>query len=603
MGAFLYTWIRFWVLAGCPVCLPPNELVIADSGPVQISKIKVGDRVLTHRGRFMPVTDVGSRIFDGDLVEIKTKYFSEPSLITSDHPIRAIKTEFCPYNSPIKKRCYIEKSGSHTCRYCKFELYRNHTVDFVPAGVLKKGDLVSLPILGEILDCNELQLSTMLAPFSESNGQGFIFKKNKYHKGVLIPEAIPVNEDFMSLSGFYLSEGWSGFHGRDGTTQFSFSAEEQDYAFQVQGLLRNLFKIESRLFRKDNVLVVEAYSWLVAKLFSSLFSSRSEDKKMPLWFLLLPLEKQKYLLETLWKGDGYKPKHAFVFSTSSCTLAYQVRLILNRLGLMPTTHITKTNGGNIIKGRRIEGKHWQYLLSCQGKGLSYLSHVLHWNHGWEKERSKTWELYWVKDGHIFFPIDYVKRVHYHGLVHNLEVAVDNTYTLSNMTVHNCRKLLGYDEGDQDLKSIFKAEGKVQRILQKQGFKLDEPHFTSGRVWFDRLRRGSQLRRDLALRRSQPDLYIDLETTRLIKIVEEYGVEYVRHAIFIDRVEMLNVSHPVNTSLMYKHQIRVVPTVMAPYAPFGILRGLSAEEPEIEIERMLFLGGSKIRPAQDVTRLG
>lgn len=167
----------------------------------------------------------------------------------------------------------------------------------------------------------------------------------------------------------------------------------------------------------------------------------------------------------------------------------------------------------------------------------------------------------------------------------------------------CKKLLGYDEGDRDLKSIFKEEGKIQHILEKQRFKLDEPHFRHGRVWFDRLRRGSQLRRDLALRRSQPDFYVDLETRRLLKIVEEYGVEYVRNAIFIDRVEVLNVSHPANTSLMYKHQIRVVPTVMAPYAPFGILRGLSAEEPEIEIERLLFTGGSKIRPAQDVTRLG
>lgn len=167
----------------------------------------------------------------------------------------------------------------------------------------------------------------------------------------------------------------------------------------------------------------------------------------------------------------------------------------------------------------------------------------------------------------------------------------------------CKKLLGYDEGDQDLKSIFKEDGKIQHILEKQGFKLDEPHFNNGRVWFDKFRRGSQLRRDLALRRSSPDLYVDLETRRLLKIVEEYGVEYVRHAIFIDRVEVLNVSHPSNTSLMYKHQIRVVPTVMAPYAPHGILRGLSAEEPEREIERLLFLGGSTIRPAQDVTKLG
>jgi hypothetical protein len=42
--------------------------------------------------------------------------------------------------------------------------------------------------------------------------------------------------------------------------------------------------------------------------------------------------------------------------------------------------------------------------------------------------------------------------------------------------------------------------------------------------------------------------------------------------------------------------------MTPYAPKGILRGLSAQEDELEIERLLFTGGSKIQPAQDVTHV-
>lgn len=167
----------------------------------------------------------------------------------------------------------------------------------------------------------------------------------------------------------------------------------------------------------------------------------------------------------------------------------------------------------------------------------------------------------------------------------------------------CRKLLGYEEGDEDLKSIFQNDCKVRRILKKHGFNLDQPYYGYGKVWFDILKRGSEYRRDLALRRSKPDYYVDLETVRLVKTVRDYGVEYIRNAIFIDRVEVINVSHPANQGLAYRYQIRVVPTVMSPFAPHGILRGLSAEEPELEIERLLFSGGSEIRPGQDVTRLG
>lgn len=166
----------------------------------------------------------------------------------------------------------------------------------------------------------------------------------------------------------------------------------------------------------------------------------------------------------------------------------------------------------------------------------------------------------------------------------------------------CKKLLEFDEDDPDLKTIFSRDCKVKSILLRQGFDLEQPHFSLGRVWFDRLKRGSQLRRDLALRRSKPDFMVDLETNKLIKMVQEYGVDYIRNAIFIDRFETINLSHPACAPLMYRYQIRVVPTAMSPYCPNGILRGLSAEETELEIERLLFVGGSKIQPAQDVTRV-
>lgn len=166
----------------------------------------------------------------------------------------------------------------------------------------------------------------------------------------------------------------------------------------------------------------------------------------------------------------------------------------------------------------------------------------------------------------------------------------------------CESLLGFEEDDSELKTIFSRDCKVKNILLKRGFKLDEPRFAPGKVWFDRLRRGSQLRRDLALRRSKPDFMVDVETNKLIKLVQEYGVNYIRNAIFIDRVEIINLSHSACMSLMYRYQIRVVPTVMSPHAPKGILRGLSAQESELEIERLLFTGESKIKPTQDVTRI-
>lgn len=167
----------------------------------------------------------------------------------------------------------------------------------------------------------------------------------------------------------------------------------------------------------------------------------------------------------------------------------------------------------------------------------------------------------------------------------------------------CSKLLGYEEGDVNLKTIFSRDCKVKRILQRRGFDLTQPNYGDGRVWFDHYKRGSQIRGELALRRlNKPSIWVDLETKRLIRIVQEYGIDYFKNALFIERFEAINVSHPANRPLAYKYQIRVVPTVMTPYAPNGVFRGLSAEEPELEIERLLFTGGARIKPGQSGTKV-
>lgn len=162
----------------------------------------------------------------------------------------------------------------------------------------------------------------------------------------------------------------------------------------------------------------------------------------------------------------------------------------------------------------------------------------------------------------------------------------------------CRALCGYIEGDEDLKSLFSAECKIKNILLRQGFDISNPQFRPGRVWFDKLRRGSQINRDLGLRRARPDPRSDIDTRRFVRVVTDYGIDFVRNEIFVDRVEFINISHPANKPLLYLYQVKTVPTVMSPFAQRGVFRGLAATEPELEIERLLFFGGYRILPAQN-----
>ena len=71
------------------VCLPPNEKVWTKQGLRSIDSIQVGDDVLTHKARWMPVTDVMSRDVNEDLIVLETE--DGVVRLTKEHPVRVIK--------------------------------------------------------------------------------------------------------------------------------------------------------------------------------------------------------------------------------------------------------------------------------------------------------------------------------------------------------------------------------------------------------------------------------------------------------------------------------------------------------------------------------
>ena len=158
----------------------------------------------------------------------------------------------------------------------------------------------------------------------------------------------------------------------------------------------------------------------------------------------------------------------------------------------------------------------------------------------------------------------------------------------------CKKLLGYDEGDMHLKTIFKHDCKMKNILKRQKFNLKNPIFAPGMVSFEHLRRGFHLKRELHLKRLQPNIQADIDVRRFLRLLREYGVQNVKNAIFIDRFTAICLTHPATEPLKFLYQIKTVPTIMSPYSPYGIMRGVTAEEPEEELEKLLFLGGSQVK---------
>jgi len=74
-------------------CFPKGTLVTTSRGNIDISDIRKGDCVLTHTGRFMPVLEVMSKPYRGELISINRFGYQGETLVTPEHPIRIYSKE------------------------------------------------------------------------------------------------------------------------------------------------------------------------------------------------------------------------------------------------------------------------------------------------------------------------------------------------------------------------------------------------------------------------------------------------------------------------------------------------------------------------------
>jgi hypothetical protein len=68
-------------------CFPPETLVQTINGPLPMSALQVGDLVLTHKGRYRPVTRTFVRQYTGELVRVRTRYSARDVRMTPNHQV------------------------------------------------------------------------------------------------------------------------------------------------------------------------------------------------------------------------------------------------------------------------------------------------------------------------------------------------------------------------------------------------------------------------------------------------------------------------------------------------------------------------------------
>jgi phage FluMu gp28-like protein/intein/homing endonuclease len=382
-------------------CVLPGSLVLTERGPTPIEDVAVGEKVLTHRGRYRSVVATRRTPFRGALKEIRTYHSSEPLYVTGNHPVLAVRVDPCLYEPNVRCRPVC------TSR-CSWKPIALPEPNFVPVRELRPSDILVLPVRGP---------DGMEAPPTELRISDWFTYPPAYKSRNRLPEAVPLSNELLTLVGYYLAEGSCSKSFR--RVEFSLHRKEAEYAAEIRRAVRRLLGLKTDTRVQGRGMILGVNSVVLGNVFAKMFGRVQHERRLPPEWLNLPTEKLWHLVRAFMNGDGCRHETAFVTTICARTFAYQLRDILVRVGLVPsirhlTPHPVTINGRRSVTAEHYEVRvHRKRTESNRGR------------RGWNDGR------------YVYLPIRSVGDMPYDGGVYNLQVAEDESYVVGSHAVHNC----------------------------------------------------------------------------------------------------------------------------------------------------------------------
>ncbi len=372
-------------------CVPEGQVVVTRQGPKPIESISEVDEVLTHAGEYRQVQWASRHAFEGELVELQPTGFA-PVRLTDNHPVWAF---------PRPERLKAARTRRPDVRAA---LDAGAEPRWVRAGDVRAGWVLAYPVLQEKED-----RATIDAP-----GLG----------------ELPIDDDFMTLAGYYLSEGtMSGKGGKPYEQSFYFHEDQRSDVDRLQAILRGV-GLNSQVRCRRHTAEVIAHSLALGQFLKSQFGHGATAKRIPQWMERLPHEKQRALVKALWEGDGYLGRvrgyWRATYCTSSQALGTQVQQLLLRLGVPAFLH---------HRDQPRRARNWVVSVTSR-VGLARLAEVLQLGALPGRRGAADGQVV-LTDRALYVGVRAVRRVAWRGHVHNLEVEGVHSFAAPGVMLHNC----------------------------------------------------------------------------------------------------------------------------------------------------------------------
>jgi len=370
-------------------CVAPWTSIVTSTGIKRIRDVHIGDKVLTHTGKFRTVTQVFRRKYTGRLYRIRTLGNVEELTVTEDHPI------------------LVHKDAATTWLYPNEIKYRTY---------------LTRPV---VKDTVPVELVTYSYELYHSSGKGGYFTTETV--------SLPCSPGLMRLIGYYLTEGSSDGY----RASFDINKKEHLIQNQIVSAVAEVFgaDVSSKPDPDSKGLKLVIDSVRVASFFHQ-FGQYANTKEMPGWMLSIPIKLQRELIRAIFLGDGHycdkryryktaiRSKNYFTIRTTSHNLATQAMLILGRLGIIAS-----------VSPNRQKDRKLCYSVTVHAPFVEKMARICGFN---AKNKAVSHGHIHLRKGMIVSPVVKVSRKEVRDFeVFNLEVGEDHSYVAGNQSVHNC----------------------------------------------------------------------------------------------------------------------------------------------------------------------
>ncbi len=360
-------------------CFPAGTLVLTDKGYEPIESIRAGDKVLTHKGNWKPVSSVG--------------YKYSRTVKMKGHHYGVIATPNHPFYSAEQGKSWNGNGYTRTLE---------NVGEWTPAEEMQDK-------LWAVPNC----ISGLRMPSIERTSE----RQNK------LPE---INEDLMYIIGRYLGDGWvrngQRPHRTEGQTWGQiFICANKNKADYLEERMHRVFdgtaavcRFSDRTIEKFRVSHQPLCRWILDN-----FGCMAEGKTIPAWAYCMSDSMRASLLQGYLDSDGYRSKvNEWRAVTVSKRLAHGVRLLGETLGYSTTVYFVQTEEKKTIEGRVVNQKpYYQICLNNGNRKMGIKADT----HTWYKCRS-------------------VEPYSDEQKVYNITVDEDHSYVVEGFVVHNCQDL-------------------------------------------------------------------------------------------------------------------------------------------------------------------